>query len=176
MRGSRAQHTDGRLAARAACDCVPSALPSRSASTRGVLARGACAPILRRSPQPARPCVVLAGSCLRGRAPGCAGSSRAVCPVPMFALRVADSCATAVSSRSLCAIPEHGPCSAQRPLRARHRDGDRAGQRVRRRPTSITSLPSLFLQLNILVDTGSSNFAVGAAPHPFLRRYYQRQL
>ncbi|KFP80635.1 Beta-secretase 1, partial [Apaloderma vittatum] len=31
-------------------------------------------------------------------------------------------------------------------------------------------------QLNILVDTGSSNFAVGAAPHPFLRRYYQRQL
>uniref|UniRef100_U3J3W3 Beta-secretase 1 n=1 Tax=Anas platyrhynchos platyrhynchos TaxID=8840 RepID=U3J3W3_ANAPP len=30
--------------------------------------------------------------------------------------------------------------------------------------------------LNILVDTGSSNFAVGAAPHPFLRRYYQRQL
>uniref|UniRef100_A0A8C4JH23 Beta-secretase 1 n=1 Tax=Dromaius novaehollandiae TaxID=8790 RepID=A0A8C4JH23_DRONO len=36
--------------------------------------------------------------------------------------------------------------------------------------------PSLLLQLNILVDTGSSNFAVGAAPHPFLRRYYQRQL
>ncbi|XP_053449239.1 beta-secretase 1 isoform X3 [Nycticebus coucang] len=31
-------------------------------------------------------------------------------------------------------------------------------------------------QLNILVDTGSSNFAVGAAPHPFLHRYYQRQL
>uniref|UniRef100_A0A8V5GW06 Uncharacterized protein n=1 Tax=Melopsittacus undulatus TaxID=13146 RepID=A0A8V5GW06_MELUD len=31
-------------------------------------------------------------------------------------------------------------------------------------------------KLNILVDTGSSNFAVGAAPHPFLRRYYQRQL
>uniref|UniRef100_A0A6I8P155 Beta-secretase 1 n=1 Tax=Ornithorhynchus anatinus TaxID=9258 RepID=A0A6I8P155_ORNAN len=30
--------------------------------------------------------------------------------------------------------------------------------------------------LNILVDTGSSNFAVGAAPHPFLRRYYRRQL
>uniref|UniRef100_A0A8C6YR73 Beta-secretase 1 n=1 Tax=Nothoprocta perdicaria TaxID=30464 RepID=A0A8C6YR73_NOTPE len=30
-------------------------------------------------------------------------------------------------------------------------------------------------KLNILVDTGSSNFAVGAAPHPFLRRYYQRQ-
>ncbi|KAG8522195.1 Beta-secretase 1 [Galemys pyrenaicus] len=30
--------------------------------------------------------------------------------------------------------------------------------------------------LNILVDTGSSNFAVGAAPHPFLHRYYQRQL
>nr|KAF6436966.1 beta-secretase 1 [Molossus molossus] len=29
--------------------------------------------------------------------------------------------------------------------------------------------------LNILVDTGSSNFAVGAAPHPFLRRFYQRQ-
>ncbi|XP_004856727.1 beta-secretase 1 isoform X2 [Heterocephalus glaber] len=29
--------------------------------------------------------------------------------------------------------------------------------------------------LNILVDTGSSNFAVGAAPHPFLHRYYQRQ-
>ncbi|XP_039743935.1 beta-secretase 1 isoform X4 [Pteropus medius] len=31
-------------------------------------------------------------------------------------------------------------------------------------------------ELNILVDTGSSNFAVGAAPHPFLHRYYQRQL
>ncbi|ERE75217.1 beta-secretase 1 isoform 1 [Cricetulus griseus] len=31
-------------------------------------------------------------------------------------------------------------------------------------------------RLNILVDTGSSNFAVGAAPHPFLHRYYQRQL
>ncbi|NWR75237.1 BACE1 secretase, partial [Centropus unirufus] len=31
-------------------------------------------------------------------------------------------------------------------------------------------------KLNILVDTGSSNFAVGAAPHPFLRRFYQRQL
>ncbi|XP_025783689.1 beta-secretase 1 isoform X3 [Puma concolor] len=30
--------------------------------------------------------------------------------------------------------------------------------------------------LNILVDTGSSNFAVGASPHPFLHRYYQRQL
>ncbi|XP_074832877.1 beta-secretase 1 isoform X2 [Carettochelys insculpta] len=30
-------------------------------------------------------------------------------------------------------------------------------------------------KLNILVDTGSSNFAVGAAPHPFLRRYYKRQ-
>ncbi|XP_053547375.1 beta-secretase 1 [Bombina bombina] len=29
--------------------------------------------------------------------------------------------------------------------------------------------------LNILVDTGSSNFAVGAAPHPFLKRYYHRQ-
>ncbi|XP_075460345.1 beta-secretase 1 [Ascaphus truei] len=29
--------------------------------------------------------------------------------------------------------------------------------------------------LNILVDTGSSNFAVGAAAHPFLRRYYHRQ-
>ncbi|XP_018418375.1 PREDICTED: beta-secretase 1 isoform X2 [Nanorana parkeri] len=28
--------------------------------------------------------------------------------------------------------------------------------------------------LNILVDTGSSNFAVGAAPHPFLKRYYHR--
>uniref|UniRef100_A0A8C8AE75 Beta-secretase 1 n=1 Tax=Otus sunia TaxID=257818 RepID=A0A8C8AE75_9STRI len=38
------------------------------------------------------------------------------------------------------------------------------------------SLPLFLLQLNILVDTGSSNFAVGAAPHPFLRRYYQRQL
>lgn len=41
---------------------------------------------------------------------------------------------------------------------------------------SVTrALPSL-PQLNILVDTGSSNFAVGAAPHPFLHRYYQRQL
>ncbi|GAA6086470.1 beta-secretase 1 [Tachysurus ichikawai] len=32
------------------------------------------------------------------------------------------------------------------------------------------------LQLNILVDTGSSNFAVGAAAHPFLRRFYHRSL
>lgn len=31
-------------------------------------------------------------------------------------------------------------------------------------------------QLNILVDTGSSNFAVGAAVHPFLHRYYHRSL
>lgn len=31
-------------------------------------------------------------------------------------------------------------------------------------------------QLNILVDTGSSNFAVGAAAHPFLHRYYSRSL
>uniref|UniRef100_A0A3Q2YZL7 Beta-secretase 1 n=1 Tax=Hippocampus comes TaxID=109280 RepID=A0A3Q2YZL7_HIPCM len=31
-------------------------------------------------------------------------------------------------------------------------------------------------RLNILVDTGSSNFAVGAAAHPFLRRYYHRSL
>ncbi|MGH0184402.1 UNVERIFIED_CONTAM: hypothetical protein FKN15_014521, partial [Acipenser sinensis] len=31
-------------------------------------------------------------------------------------------------------------------------------------------------KLNILVDTGSSNFAVGAAPHPFLRRFYRREL
>lgn len=31
-------------------------------------------------------------------------------------------------------------------------------------------------QLNILVDTGSSNFAVGAAAHPFLHRYYHRSL
>ncbi|XP_062408899.1 beta-secretase 1 [Sardina pilchardus] len=31
-------------------------------------------------------------------------------------------------------------------------------------------------KLNILVDTGSSNFAVGAAPHPFLPRYYHRSL
>ncbi|KAM3830786.1 beta-secretase 1 isoform 1-T1 [Vipera latastei] len=31
-------------------------------------------------------------------------------------------------------------------------------------------------KLNILVDTGSSNFAVGAAPHQFLQRYYQCQL
>ncbi|XP_078671843.1 beta-secretase 1-like [Branchiostoma floridae x Branchiostoma belcheri] len=28
--------------------------------------------------------------------------------------------------------------------------------------------------LNILVDTGSSNFAVGAAPHPFLNKYFDR--
>ena len=42
---------------------------------------------------------------------------------------------------------------------------------------SLPHLPLPFLwQLNILVDTGSSNFAVGAAPHPFLHRYYQRQL
>lgn len=31
-------------------------------------------------------------------------------------------------------------------------------------------------KLNILVDTGSSNFAVGAASHPYLRRYYHRSL
>uniref|UniRef100_W5MGP0 Beta-secretase 1 n=1 Tax=Lepisosteus oculatus TaxID=7918 RepID=W5MGP0_LEPOC len=31
-------------------------------------------------------------------------------------------------------------------------------------------------KLNILVDTGSSNFAVGAASHPCLRRYYHRSL
>lgn len=31
-------------------------------------------------------------------------------------------------------------------------------------------------KLNILVDTGSSNFAVGAASHPFLHRYYHRSL
>lgn len=31
-------------------------------------------------------------------------------------------------------------------------------------------------KLNILVDTGSSNFAVGAAAHPFLKRYYRRSL
>uniref|UniRef100_A0A674CE63 Beta-secretase 1 n=1 Tax=Salmo trutta TaxID=8032 RepID=A0A674CE63_SALTR len=31
-------------------------------------------------------------------------------------------------------------------------------------------------KLNILVDTGSSNFAVGAAAHPFLCRYYHRSL
>uniref|UniRef100_UPI003F4E877F beta-secretase 1 isoform 2 n=1 Tax=Danio rerio TaxID=7955 RepID=UPI003F4E877F len=31
-------------------------------------------------------------------------------------------------------------------------------------------------RLNILVDTGSSNFAVGAAAHPFLHRYYHRSL
>lgn len=31
-------------------------------------------------------------------------------------------------------------------------------------------------KLNILVDTGSSNFAVGAAAHPFLKRYYHRSL
>uniref|UniRef100_A0A672LA39 Beta-secretase 1 n=1 Tax=Sinocyclocheilus grahami TaxID=75366 RepID=A0A672LA39_SINGR len=31
-------------------------------------------------------------------------------------------------------------------------------------------------KLNILVDTGSSNFAVGAAAHPFLHRYYHRSL
>ncbi|XP_007906975.2 beta-secretase 1 [Callorhinchus milii] len=31
-------------------------------------------------------------------------------------------------------------------------------------------------KLNILVDTGSSNFAVGAATHAFLKRYYHRDL
>uniref|UniRef100_A0A671QLB8 Beta-secretase 1 n=1 Tax=Sinocyclocheilus anshuiensis TaxID=1608454 RepID=A0A671QLB8_9TELE len=31
-------------------------------------------------------------------------------------------------------------------------------------------------KLNILVDTGSSNFAVSAASHPFLHRYYHRSL
>lgn len=44
----------------------------------------------------------------------------------------------------------------------------------------IDILANLFFsssnQLNILVDTGSSNFAVGAAAHPYLRRYYHRSL
>ncbi|KAI1903857.1 hypothetical protein AGOR_G00031540 [Albula goreensis] len=31
-------------------------------------------------------------------------------------------------------------------------------------------------KLHVLVDTGSSNFAVGAVAHPFLRQYYQRAL
>ena len=32
------------------------------------------------------------------------------------------------------------------------------------------------LQMNILVDTGSSNFAVAAAPHPFITRFFQPAL
>lgn len=32
------------------------------------------------------------------------------------------------------------------------------------------------LQLNILVDTGSSNFAVAAAPHPFITHYFNTAL
>lgn len=53
------------------------------------------------------------------------------------------------------------------------------------KPTQITREMQMFdicclfcvcPQLNILVDTGSSNFAVGAAAHPFLRRYYHRSL
>lgn len=39
----------------------------------------------------------------------------------------------------------------------------------------VQCVPFVF-QLNILVDTGSSNFAVGAAAHPFLHRYYHRSL
>jgi len=30
--------------------------------------------------------------------------------------------------------------------------------------------------LNILVDTGSSNFAVAAAPHPFITLYFNTEL
>ena len=30
----------------------------------------------------------------------------------------------------------------------------------------------LSLQINVLVDTGSSNFAVAASPHPYLPFYY----
>lgn len=48
-----------------------------------------CTPSRDASRSPARPCPLLAGSCPRGQAPGCAGSSRAVCPVPVFALCVA---------------------------------------------------------------------------------------
>ena len=29
-----------------------------------------------------------------------------------------------------------------------------------------------FLQINVLVDTGSSNFAVAASPHPYLPFYF----
>lgn len=36
-------------------------------------------------------------------------------------------------------------------------------------------LPCVF-QLNILVDTGSSNFAVAAGPHPFITHYFNRAL
>uniref|UniRef100_A0A8C0U132 Beta-secretase 1 n=1 Tax=Cyanistes caeruleus TaxID=156563 RepID=A0A8C0U132_CYACU len=65
------------------------------------------------------------------------------------------------------------------PRRAMDEDGvrPRRGERVPRGGwMGATFLSFFLLQLNILVDTGSSNFAVGAAPHPFLRRYYQRQL
>lgn len=34
----------------------------------------------------------------------------------------------------------------------------------------------LFFQLNILVDTGSSNFAVAAASHPFITHYFNTAL
>ena len=43
-------------------------------------------------------------------------------------------------------------------------------------PPPLPLSAALSIQLNILVDTGSSNFAVGAASHPFLRRYYHRSL
>ncbi|KAG9329249.1 hypothetical protein JZ751_006388 [Albula glossodonta] len=43
--------------------------------------------------------------------------------------------------------------------------------------TGATSPPTpLNSSLHVLVDTGSSNFAVGAVAHPFLRQYYQRAL
>lgn len=32
------------------------------------------------------------------------------------------------------------------------------------------------LQMNILVDTGSSNFAVAAAPHPFITHFFNTAL
>lgn len=32
------------------------------------------------------------------------------------------------------------------------------------------------LQMNILVDTGSSNFAVAAAPHPFITHFFDPAL
>lgn len=31
---------------------------------------------------------------------------------------------------------------------------------------------SSYLQINVLVDTGSSNFAIAASPHPYLPVYY----
>lgn len=73
-----------------------------------------CTPSRDAPRSPARPCLLLAGSCPRGQAPGCAGSSHCL-PSAGVCSACRYSCSSAMSSRSLCAVPDYGPCSAQRP-------------------------------------------------------------